>query len=434
MKLLTSLLCTATVFFSCNGDDPIEPLPNNPTCNFTAFNKNFGAGSDDWVKDVAQTIDGGYVIAGYSNTTISGQMDMHVIKVDDKGNKVFDKIIGGSDEDFAYSVKATPDGGCIVAGYTESNDGDITGNHGQGDLLVIKLNNSGDISWKKILGGSSSDGLYAHIALVSDGYVITSNAASIDGDVSNNKGSTDVWVVKLNFNGEKAWDRSYGGSLTEDVSDVIATAEGGFTILATSLSSNGDVPSNQGQLDLWVLRLDAAGNKLWSKTIGGSNIEEAGGVAPTVDGGWIVTSSSSSTNGDFAAGYGDNDIWVFKLNASGSIVWKKNFGGSKADLISPSAIQGSFDGHYLIAGMTASKDGDITQAQPGGFDFFVLKLTDAGNKLGFKCFGGNSTDWYPTLAPSNDCSFVLAGTSESNNGDIPGNFGSGDMFIMRKAY
>jgi len=166
----------------------------------------------------------------------------------------FTTCLGGSDKDIAQSIRQTTDGGYIVAGYTYSNDGDVSGNHGGADYWIVKLNKAGNIQWQKCLGGSDDE--YAQsIQQTSDGgYIVAGQTDS--GDVFGNLGFEDSWIVKLNNNGELQWQKYLGGSRDDSAESIQQTKDGGYIVAGQSNSNNGDVSGNHGEADVWIVKLD----------------------------------------------------------------------------------------------------------------------------------------------------------------------------------
>ena len=180
------------------------------------------------------------------------------------------KCLGGTADDFANSIQQTSDGGFIVAGETRSNDGDVSGNHGKSDAWVVKLNSLGDILWKKCLGGTGND--YARsIQQISDGgFILTGYTNSNNGDVSGNNGYYDAWVVKLNSSGDILWQKCLGGTYDDYARSIQQTSDTGFILAGYTFSNDGDVSGNHGFSDAWVVKLNSSGDIIWQKCFGGT--------------------------------------------------------------------------------------------------------------------------------------------------------------------
>ncbi len=338
------------------------------------------------------------------------------------------KSFGGNDSDNVYSIQQTNDGGYIATGYTYSNNGDISGYHGVGDFWVVKMNSSGALEWQKALGGSDIDWSLTIRQATDGGYIIVGFTQSNDGDVTGYHGDKDAWVVKLTSSGNIEWQKALGGSGWDEAWSVALTADGGYIIAGRTNSSNGDASgSHNGSLDFWVVKLSSTGAIQWQKAIGGSSQDIAHSIRQTTDGGYIVAGETSSNDGDVSGSNGNVDIWVVKLSNAGELEWQKSLGGSGWDV--GSEIHETSDG-FFVCGYVGSNDGDVTGYQ-GLFDFWVLKLSKTGDLLWQKTLGGSDADWGYAGIPSADGGYVVAGTTRSNNGDVLYNDGGQDIWIVK---
>ncbi len=176
------------------------------------------------------------------------------------GSHKWEKSLGGSGNDIIYrgkrSIEQTSDGGYILAGESTSSDGDVTGNHGGSyDYWIVKLDNTGAISWEKSLGGSDDDKPYSIEQTSDGGYIVAGQSLSTDGDVTGNHGNYDYWVVKLDNTGAISWQQSLGGSDYDIAYSVEQTSDGGYAIAGGSYSIDGDVTGNHGAYDYWIVKL-----------------------------------------------------------------------------------------------------------------------------------------------------------------------------------
>ncbi len=306
--------------------------------------------------------------------------DYWVVKLNSVDDIVWQKCLGGSDYDKAHSIQQTSDGGFIVAGYSSSNDGDISGHHGSTgypyyDYWIVKLSSSGDIEWQRSLGGSARDEAYSVQQTSDGGFIVAGYSYSNDGDVSGNHGmpgSPDYWVVKLNSTGDIVWQKCLGGSGYDEAASIQQTSDGGFIVAGYSYSNDGDVSGNHGRGDYWVVKLDSAGTIVWQRSLGGSDEDWAASIQQTSDGGFIVAGWSDSNDGDVSGHHGMMDYWVVKLNAAGDIVCQKSLGGSAND--DATSIQQTSDGGFIVAGYSYSNDGDVSGYNDWG-DYWVVKLS-----------------------------------------------------------
>lgn len=260
------------------------------------------------------------------------------------------KALGGTGSDYGKSVRETTDVGYIVVGASPSNNGDVSGNHGGGDVWAVKLDADGVIEWQKCLGGSSGENGNAVRQTSDGGYIIAGDAASSNGDVSGGNGSNDFWAIKLDADGDIEWQNSLGGSIFEWAYDVTQTTDGGYVLAGFTHSNNGDVSGSNGGVDGWVVKLNASGVLQWQKCIGGSSTDELRSVRQTTDGGFILAGRTNSNNGNVSGNNGGYDFWVVKLDDAGDFEWQNSLGGSGND--SGQYVIQSSDGGYMAIGTT----------------------------------------------------------------------------------
>lgn len=400
----------------------------------TTFAKNFGGSLADYARSIAATTDGGYVVAGWVHsgdgdiTNRKGGVDYWIVKLDAAGTIVWEKSLGGSHNDYASSIATTTDGGYVVAGTSYSTDGDITNPKGGQDYWIVKLDAEGTLVWEKSLGGSLNGSPYAITSTTDGGCVVAGWTNSIDGDITDPKGIADYWIVKLDAAGTLVWEKSLGGSGTDYAESIQQTTDGGYIVAGKTNSNDGDITNRKGGYDYWIVKLDAEGDMVWEKSLGGSGWDEAKSIQQTTDEGYIVTGWTDSNDGDITSPRGGRDYWIVKLDASGSLVWEKSLGGSDWD--EAKSIQQTTDGGYLVAGGTDSSDGDIT-SQKGSGDFWIVKLDAAGTLVWEKSLGGSGSDGAHSIVPTTDGGHVVAGHSHSTDGDITEPKGIVDYWIVK---
>jgi gliding motility-associated-like protein len=326
------------------------------------------------------------------------------------------------------SIQQTNDGGYIVAGTSYSNDGDVSGNHGEADAWVVKLSSIGAIEWQKSLGGSGYDGSNFIQQTNDGGYILAAKSLSNDWDVSGNHGSGDCWVVKLSNIGAIEWQKSLGGSGSDGGHSIQQTNDGGYIVAGTSNSNDGDVSGNHGGLDYWVVKLTSVGAIEWQKSLGGSASEQSFSIELTNDGGYILSGFSESNDGDVSGNHGYIDYWVVKLSNIGTIEWQKSLGGSSAEMAF--SIQQTNDGGYVVAGYSMSNDGDVSNTI-GFVDSWVVKLTSIGAIEWQKSLGGLSVETANAIQQTNDGGYIVGGYSTSNDGDVSGNHGDHDYWVVK---
>jgi len=412
--------------------------------------KTFGGSGDEIGYSIVPTTDGGYILTGGTRTNdgefggwTENTSDIFVMKLNSNGETVWKKTFGGSGGDWGSSITNTNDSGYVLTGYTRSNDGDFSGMNKsviiineheiwvEYDIFVMKLNSNGDTVWKKTYGGNSYDLGYSITTTSDGGYVLTGNTESNDGDFSGmNKGYDDIFVMKLNSSGDIVWKKTFGGDGVDYGTSITRTRDGGYVLTGGTFSNNGDFSGmNKGKGDIIVIKLNSSGDIVWKKTFGGSNDEgenrfdeERGtSILTTDDGRYILTGSTSSNNGDFSGlkKKGGEDIFVIKINNNGKIVWKKKFGGTSDE--KGNSITTTNDSGFVLTGYTYSDDGDfrgMKKEHSGYTDIIILKLNSIGDIVWKKSIGGTYQDKGNSITTTNDSGYVLTGYTRSNDVDF----------------
>jgi hypothetical protein len=424
MKRLLYALFLACLFLSCNKLKDYLPKPSN---SLPEFNNVFGGSGHDAATAIATTPDGGYLVVGYTESNDGDVTGYHggefgdgwIVKLDKNGTKVWQKPIGGTGSDVFKEIVASPGGGYVLAGVSRSQDGDATGNHGDFDYWAVKVDESGTLLWQKQLGGSKEDNAVSIIASPGGGYVLAGTTYSKDGDVKYKTGVQNAWVVKLDENGNRVWQRALGGShkFDRDAATAVATTtDGGYMVVGRTYR-NPDPDGNFGNNDILIAKLDAGGKLLWQNKVGGLGTEEAKAIVKSADGGFLVAGHTVSQD------YSQSNILLLKLDPEGTLEWQKTLPSTTVDEIDD--IIRSADGGYLLTGYANTiKDTDY------GFDALVLKIDAAGNTRWRKTLGGSASDWGHALQKRSDGSYVMAAQTESNDGDIQGNHGKTDAWVI----
>lgn len=388
--IFLTILASSVLFSGCD-------KANSNYGNIVTFQKMYGGSGTQMGKSIQQTSDGGYIVAGISDSTDinsvthNGSDDVYVIKLDSSGNIVWQKMYGGSYGDYAYSIRQTADGGYIVAGFSFSKD--ITGvaNNGASDIYVIKLNSIGDVVWQNMYGGSGRD--YANsIQQTSDGgYIVAGESYSTKISGITNNGYADYYVIKLDSSGHIEWQNMLGGSSYDSACSIQQTGDGGYVVAGNSLSINISGATNNGKRDVFLIKLDSSGSIVAQKMYGGSDNDYAYSIQLTSDGGCIVAGQSYSKDISGATNKGSHDCYVIKLDSSGSVAWQKMYGGSYGDFAY--SIRQTSDNGYIIAGYSYSIDiSGVTK--PGSADMYLIKLGNSGNIEWQKVYGGSRTEYY----------------------------------------
>jgi len=321
---------------------------------------------------------GGYTFSndGDIQSGNHGGNDYWVVKINSAGTIEWEQTYGGSSQEELNTITPTSDSGYLLGGYTSSNDGDIqSGNYGISDYWVVKINSAGTIEWEQTYGGTGRDGLYSTITTSDGGYLLGGYTKSNDGDIqSGNHGNKDYWVVKINSSGTIEWEQTYGGSIIDYLYSTISTSDGGYLLGGYTESNDGDIQSgNHGTDDYWVVKINSTGTLEWEQTYGGSEEDIIRSQIMTSDGGYLLCGYTDSNDGDIQSGnHGSGDYWVVKVNSTGTIEWEQTYGGGGSDELY--STNPTTDSGYLLGGYTSSNDGDIQSGNHGDFDYWVVKI------------------------------------------------------------
>jgi hypothetical protein len=373
-----SLNHSRVAMLSDNGNDikgMFETLSTPPT---TEWNRTYGGAGYDYAYCAVQTSDGGYALAGFTNSFGAG---MWLVKTDAAGNVLWNKTYSRSSGDVAHCLIQTSDGGYAIAGYTRVEG---AGN----DFWLVKTDASGNVQWNRTYGGTIDDTPYSVVQTSDGGYALAGITYSFGGG----------WLVKTDSAGNLLWNETYGGG---QIHSMIQTIDGGYALAGwTNIA------------DAWLIRTDNAGNSLWNKTYGGGGADAFYSVVRTHDEGYALAGMT------YSLGAGSGDFWLVKTNSSGDVQWNNTYGGTAADN-ARSVVQTS-DGGYALGGITKSFGA-------GQEDFWLVRTNSAGNVLWNTTYGGIGIDEARSVVQTSDGGYALAGSTTS--------FGAGsyDFWLIKIA-
>lgn len=375
-KILNSVLIVLILLFSLR--------------NSHAFDKIYGEREADEALSIQQLENNEYIAVGYKRSLNRRDKNIWILKFNKDGEKIWDKSVFGMTDDAGHSIQVTGDKNYIVTGYTESKG------QGAGDVWVLKFDKNGERIWEKTFGGSSLDTGEAVLQTKDKGYIVVGNTES------KGAGLSDIWVLKLDKDGNLLWDKTFGGEKPDRAKSIQITEDSGYIIAGTTESKGA------GASDIWVLKLDKHGTLLWDKTYGGEQSETANSILQTKDKGYIIAGRTSSK------GAGKSDIWVMKLNKDGGLEWDKTFGGTEEE-------EGNFivqtkDKGYIIAGR---------RTKTTRIEALILKLDKDGNVAWEKDFTENHKNIINAIQQTKDKGYICAG------GKQPQNSNNIDLWILK---
>ena len=285
----------------------------------------YGGTGLEIANQVKELAGGGYVFVGEEASTdgdVSGDqggVDCWLVHVDAYGEPLFSASLGGTGVDKAYTIDLCSDGGFIIGGTTWSDDGQVTGYHGQMDMWLMRVSSAGDLLWQRCLGGTSQDWLQSVRQRETGDFILAGYTYSDDGDISGNHGDWDFWVSVVNEVGEMTWQRCLGGSDREWAHSVELADDGGAVITGFTRSNDGQVSGNHGSDDAWVVKLGSGGDFVWQKCFGGGSDEWPRCISAAGPGSYILAAHTlSGTSGDVLCGSGlsERDFWLARITPS----------------------------------------------------------------------------------------------------------------------
>jgi hypothetical protein len=451
-----------TVLFSCGKDndpDPIidvmddDPIPMGFLGEID-YVKTFGGSDEDDAGSIVQANDGADVILGTTKSTdgdligrIGDDSDYWLLKLSETGEKLWSKTYGGTGSDVATSIAKTSDGGYVLTGYSESSDGDASVNAGFQDYWIVKIDASGNIQWEKSFGFPGQDQAYKVLQTSEGNYFVSGyfdiGACDPNPDIlcpgndfqgngqntrNTRHGVGEFWGILMDANGNKIWRRYFGGSNNDRSYDAVQTNDGGFLITGASESFDFDITDDKGSYDFWAVRLSPTGEKLWTKSFGGSEIEIGYALTKTQDGNYMMVGDTRSMDGDVSMNNGNADAWVVKFDDNGTIIWEKSYGGSEFD--SARGVRQMADGSFVITGSSRSANIDVS-SNNGQNDQWIF-IIDGDGVITFETnIGGSDLDLGNDVIYTSDDKIIAVGNTESSDGDILTNRGIKDFVVIK---
>ena len=350
------------------------------------WDRTYGGSGDDRGQSVIQTNDGGYAIVGYAmsddgdGSNNEGFHDNWILRLDASGNILWERSFGFSGHDHSYDVVQTSDGGFFFSGFLDVTSSGGQGNngkspyltrHGVGEFWGTRLDADGNLVWRRYFGGTNNDRSFGVVEANDGGLVMVGASESDDFDISNSKGSYDFWVVKVSAKGDMLWEKSFGGSGIDKAYAVVKTEDNAYAITGNTFSMDTDISKNNGESDIWLIKVSDDGDLLWEKTLGGTAFDAARGLGTTSDGGFVIAGNSKSTDGNATGNNGENDVWIVKTDSNGNVLFEKSFGGTDLDF-GFDAIEDN-EGNLVLVGEATSAFLPNMEHQ-GSSDVVILKI------------------------------------------------------------
>lgn len=387
----------------------------------------------EWGYGLDTSPDGNTTVCGvaYPDQSVDlgslGNGDAWVLRFDTGGAILWEKLFGGNETDYALSVRNLPDGGAAVIGTTGSYNGDVTGYHGNGDMWFINIGPDGNIRLDQAFGGSLTDE-GSDLALLPDGgYILCGYTMSADGHSRRQSGGGDLWLIRLDQNGTVMWQQTYGGSRRDSGTSVILTREHSIVACGNTNSTDGMVSGNRTSSDVWVIKTDLNGTLLWERSFGGSALDWGHSVVELASGDLMVAAVTASGDGDIEKNHGAGDIWLMRLTPDGTPVWKHTYGGSFSDNVWK--LEPSPGGGAYFVGDSYSVDGQF-KGNHGESDLLIGEVDGDGNLLWYRQIGGSSVDRGSWVKQTGTGSLMITGMTASSDGDISGEHTSGDLWLV----
>jgi hypothetical protein len=332
--------------------------------------RTYGDTAYDRGQAVVETSDGGYVVVGYTTSYGAGGTDVYAIRTDSQGDALWTRTYGGAGSDEGYGIAETSDGGFVIAGSTQS--------YGSGDydVYLVRVDSDGNMLWKKTFGGEESDRGRAVILTANGGFLVAGS------NESETPGTSDFYLIRTDPNGNQVWMRTYGGSDSDEAYSVIQTTDSGYLAVGSTRSYGAE------GINIYLIKTNPSGDTVWTKTYGGSEIDEARSVVRTDDGGYCIAGYTMSY------GASASDVYLLKIDSHGDSLWAMMIGGDEYD--EAFSIDQSSDGSLIVTGYTLSYGA-------GGNDVYLIRVaSEVGiEEDGKPEISRSSTKIWPNPSPVN---------------------------------
>ena len=384
----------------------------------------FGSADAEFSKDVVSFPNNTFAFLSTRYTSES-TTEICLTKVEFDGTQIWSKCFPSQGFTQATSMLSQNDSSYLITGYSHASDFLSDAHYGAADAFLLKLNANGEEQWRKTFGGSRQDIINDILLDASGNILMTGTTLSNDGAIPFNNGLTDVWILKVNPNGQLIWSKTIGGASHDKAYKILGAESNRFLILGHSASGN---EYRNGSDDYYAVKIDADGNEIWNKTYGGDGTDQAFDGLSLPNGEFVMIGKTNTFGGDVGGIAGGYDGWVIRANQNGDLLWSKTIGGMENESLT--AITKTLEGQLLVVGHTNSDNGMFQNSQ-GSRDAFISAFELDGQPLWTKNYGGSQNDSFESMVESGDGSILLSGYSRSSDGDLITNKGASDSWLLK---
>ncbi|MFN0203555.1 MAG: OmpA family protein [Bacteroidia bacterium] len=343
-----------------------------------------------------------------------------------------ERFLGGKNFDIGKRLVYLADGSYVIAAEVASADGLGEGHSGDdlsADVVVMKYNPQGVTAWKVLLDGEGHEDLSDMIATSDGGFALIGTTNSKKGTIRSTHGEMDIFVAKISSAGDLKWARNYGGIGNDRGFGLTEVYDGGLILACEAGSLDGNMQSDpRGGLDAWLARVDYTGEIMWEKHYGGSRNETALCALTLGENSYLIAGVTNSEDADVKGKAGQHDAWIFEIDENGKMQWQTKYGGEANEMLH--AMRLTPDNQVVMIGTTFSKTGNISK-QRGLGDIWLLKIDTKGKLIFSKTYGGTKQDGGSDVLCTKDGGYLLVGMTQSKEGDFTENHGYYDGAVLK---
>ena len=437
--LFTMLVFSLSLFVAACNLEPIGGNDDNGNGNGSQNSKIIGGSGQDEARSIIQTSDGGFLLTGTTSSANGdfqglaiGQRDIHLTKLNANGSVNWIRTFGGNGIDVANDVVEDRAGNFVITGHSNSNDGHFSGqNRGGTDLFLMKIRPNGELIWARKYGGTNDDSAAAVTLAPGNGYFITGSTQSNDLNFFTKANtSRDAFVMFADINGEPNWIRTVGGTSSDEAYGITISIRNSVVITGSHQSQNGNFTGlNPGSSGIFTLEIDLNGQFVSLMSYSGSGTDIGRSISATSDGGFILAGSSDSSTGIFSGQHrGGRDAYVMKLSSNYGIEWVRTIGGS-SDETAFLVIQTS-NNQFIVTGESRSNDADFNELNRGSSDIFLSKIGPSGDLLWVKTYGGSEAETARSIVQTSLNEIAVTGWTESTDDMFGDSHGGRNIFFL----